>query len=283
MSCYLCGTKEYKKRDGSVRDNSNLEILECISCGLVYLSSKDHIDETFYQDSKMSKELSVQTWLRQTHGDDKRRLELVREMITDKNVLDFGSGIGGFLSLAKEHASYVCGIELDKRVTAHYVDIGVKLVDDIGLLQDDFFDVITAFHVVEHLDDPVVILQQLLTKLKRGGRMIVEVPNSNDALLTLYRSKHFMNFTYWSPHLFLFNGETIKRLFEKINDCKLEFVKYIQRYPLSNHLYWLSQGQPGGHQVWGGLLDSPQLHKEYETSLASLGLTDTVLAQIVKV
>ncbi len=42
-----------KKRDGSVRDNKNLDILECQNCGLVYLSSNEHINEEFYEDSNM--------------------------------------------------------------------------------------------------------------------------------------------------------------------------------------------------------------------------------------
>ena len=41
--CYLCSGTEFHKRPGSVRDNPDLEILECASCGLVCLSSFDHI------------------------------------------------------------------------------------------------------------------------------------------------------------------------------------------------------------------------------------------------
>ncbi len=53
MSCYICGCKEYLERPGSVRDNSELKINECVECGLVFLSSQLHISDEHYKDSGM--------------------------------------------------------------------------------------------------------------------------------------------------------------------------------------------------------------------------------------
>jgi 2-polyprenyl-3-methyl-5-hydroxy-6-metoxy-1,4-benzoquinol methylase len=47
------------------------------------------------------------------------------------------------------------------------------------------YDVSTAFHVIEHLADPVSILSMLSALLQPSGKLIVEVPSANDALLTL--------------------------------------------------------------------------------------------------
>ncbi len=283
MSCYLCGSNSSFKRDGNVRDNPNLDILECSSCGLVYLSTKDHISDDFYKDSGMSADLDIASWLKQTCVDDSRRFEFLKEMIADKKILDFGSGVGGFLMQAKQHASYACGVELEKRLKNHYMENSIDIFNDLDILEDDYFDVVTAFHVIEHLPDPAMILQKLFSKLKVGGKMIIEVPNSNDALLSIYKNKPFANFTYWSPHLFLYNSKTLGMLFKKAGlDVAVKFIKYIQRYPLSNHLYWLSNGKPGGHQEWGNFLDFPSLCKEYEASLASIGATDTLIALLRK-
>lgn len=46
--CYLCGRNEFNKRPGTVRDMSTLDILECESCGLVFLSSFEHIRKDFH-------------------------------------------------------------------------------------------------------------------------------------------------------------------------------------------------------------------------------------------
>ncbi|WP_289686459.1 class I SAM-dependent methyltransferase [Helicobacter rodentium] len=144
------------------------------------------------------------------------------------------------------------------------------------------YDVITAFHVIEHLQDPIEILQQLASLLKENGKMIIEVPNANDALLTIYHNKAFQEFTYWSPHLYLYNTHTLRKLGEKAG-LKVEFVKGIQRYPLSNTLYWLAKGKPAGQKIWGNFLDNKILQESYEASLASVGATDTLIALFSKI
>ena len=53
MSCYLCKSDKFSKRTGSVRDNPDIDILECSDCGLVYLSSLEHIQDGHYEESGM--------------------------------------------------------------------------------------------------------------------------------------------------------------------------------------------------------------------------------------
>jgi 2-polyprenyl-3-methyl-5-hydroxy-6-metoxy-1,4-benzoquinol methylase len=282
MTCYLCGSSDYKKRAGSVRDNDKLEILECNDCGLVFLSSCEHIDENYYEESNMSEDLNVKEWLNETIVDDERRFEFVKEMILNKDIADFGSGAGGFLMRAKELAKSVVGIELDSKIKEHYKQNRITHTADIETIEDDSLDVITAFHVVEHLSQPREILKALVRKLKKGGKLIIEVPNSDDALLSIYKNEAFSNFTYWSPHLFLYNAKTLNLLCKPLH-VNIDFTKYIQRYSLANHLYWLSNDKPGGHQKWGGFIDSPELSRAYEAQLASIGATDTVIAHLTKV
>ena len=134
------------------------------------------------------------------------------------------------------------------------------------------------FHVLEHILDPKAILSELTEMLADGGQIIVEVPNADDALLTLYQCEPFSNFTYWSCHLFLFTAKTLKMLFSQVN-LKVNYIKQIQRYSLSNHLYWLANGKPGGHQKWR-FLNSPELHAAYEKQLTAIGKCDTLLASV---
>ena len=72
--CYLCGGTEFNIRPGSVRDNLELEVFECASCGLVFLSSFDHIKDDFYENSEMHGKdaLDIQAWIRETEWDDER-------------------------------------------------------------------------------------------------------------------------------------------------------------------------------------------------------------------
>jgi ATP-binding cassette, subfamily B, bacterial PglK len=61
---------------------------------------------------------------------------------------------------------------------------------------------------------------------------------------------------------------------------EIKWIKHVQRYPLSNCLYWLAKDKPGGCSHWS-FLNSSQLNSLYEQQLASLGITDTIIAGVV--
>ena len=281
MACYLCGSDRFKFRDGEVRDKKELKVLECLDCSLVYLSDFSHLKDGFYEESNMHSDFDLKRWINETDTDDKRRYNFTKNLITNRDILDFGSGNGGYLKYAKTRAKSVSAIELEKAIEPYYKEQNIKLYRSVELIDKDF-DLITMFHVLEHLSDPKEMLIRLAKSLRDGAKIIVEVPNSEDALLTLYESEPFSKFTYWSCHLFLFNARTLQDLVHQ-SGLKVEFIKHIQRYPLSNHLYWLSKNKAGGHQLWGEFLDSDALSVAYENSLAAMGKTDTLIAQISKV
>jgi 2-polyprenyl-3-methyl-5-hydroxy-6-metoxy-1,4-benzoquinol methylase len=284
--CYLCGCTEFNKRPGSVRDNPNLKILECTSCGLVFLSSFDHIRDDFYKNSEMhDKEVpKVQTWLNDTAQDDNRRFSYLKSVLPNRRLLDFGCGAGGFLLKARDLAETAHGVELETRLSNHYHESGLTVYQNLYDIPDDIrgrkYDIITLFHVLEHIPDPRAILGKLSNMLTDTGQIIVEVPNANDALLTLYQCDSFSNFTYWNCHLFLYTTTTLQMLFNQMN-LKANYIKQIQRYPLANHLYWLANGLPGGHQKWH-FLDSSELHAAYESKLAAISKCDTIISSFTK-
>ena len=285
--CYLCSGTKFKKRLGSVRDRPELEVFECASCGLVFLSSFDHIRDSFYENSGMHGKdaLDIQAWIRETEWDDERRFQYLKSALPNQRLLDFGCGAGGFLLKAQDLAATAHGVELETRLSRHYENRGLTVFQSLSDIPSDIrkkggYDIITMFHVLEHIPDPKSTLVELSEVLANDGQIIMEVPNADDALLTLYQCESFSNFTYWSCHLFLFTAKTLKMLFSQIN-LKVNYIKQIQRYPLSNHLYWLANGKPGGHQKWH-FLNSPELHAAYEKQLASIGACDTILASFSK-
>ena len=278
MACYLCQSTDISQRKGQVRDAPSLRILECARCGLVYLENADHIHDAFYENSGMhgQEPPPIGSWLADTDWDDQRRFEMVKSLLPNKRLLDFGCGAAGFLRKARGLAGAVAGVELERRVREHWAG-EIAIYPDLDAAGDGY-DLVTAFHVVEHLADPVALLRQLASRLRAGGRLIVEVPSSDDALLTLYDSPAFQSFTYWSQHLYLFNAHTLALLAARAG-LRVLAVEQYQRYPLSNHLHWLSQGRPGGHQRWA-FLDSPQLQSAYCEALAAIGRCDTLIAHL---
>jgi SAM-dependent methyltransferase len=257
MKCYLCG-KEARIRHPKCRDR-DIPVWEC-ECGLVFLKNDGSCD---YYTSKPKE------WEKACVEDDERRFLLTRSLITNKTILDFGCGMGGYLRLAKQVASSVQGVEPN---VEGFKDIAVTKELDISRE----YDVITMFHVLEHEKDPVATLNRLGKVLR--GTMIIEVPSADDALLSLYDCDAFKDFTYWSDHRFLFTEATLKEVIKR-SGLALQAIKNVQRYHLSNHLYWLSKGKPGGHNEWM-FLNSPELKNAYEASLASIGKTDTLVAYV---
>ena len=282
MNCYLCHNTEFISRPGEVRDNLNVHVVECKKCGLVTLDDLSHITESHYEEGKMhAYQNTMKEWMQETEIDDLRRFKEFKKNILGNNVLDFGCGNGGFLIKALEFANLAQGVELESRVQEHYKDSSIKIwqsIEDIKEKSNEKFDIITSFHVFEHLIDPIATLQSLTSILKKDGEIIIEVPSSEDALLTLYNCDSFSKFTYWSQHLFLFNQKTIAELVKKSN-LKLNWVKQVQRYGLSNHLFWLSNHLPGGQKKWN-MLNSNLLDELYAKQLASIGKCDTIMASI---
>jgi len=284
--CYLCGGKKLSILKDKVRDSDEISVLECEFCGLIFLSTFEHVNQEFYAKSTMHEDdsafLDPEYWRKELDRDVERRLQYVKLLIQNKTLLDFGCGEGDFLLRASNIAQKVFGIEIEKKLHSHYKKNRLTVFQNIEKFERNKsytkLDVITLFHVLEHLPDPIYWIQRLAEHLKDGGQMLIEVPSANDALLTLYKNEAYAKFTYWSCHLYLFTPVNLSQLAKKAG-LVVNYVKQIQRYPLSNHLHWLSNGEPGGHQKWS-FLNEDILNFAYEQQLASIGQCDTIIASL---
>lgn len=277
--CYLCEGSSFYRRPGTVRDAPSLEIAECASCGLVSILPPDDRGEDFYANSGMheSSPIDMDEWLKSSSNDDRRRADLLNRLTRNQTVLDVGCGAGGFAQNVVSNAKRVVAVEPEARARKFVDRLGIDTVTSIDKLGGERFDIITLFHVIEHLPDPRALLSRLRsTVLMEQGTVVIEVPSSSDALLTIYRCAEFSRFTYWSCHLNLFNSSTLELLSRQAGFSSVA-IHQVQRYPLSNHLYWLREGRPGGHTVWNRI-DTPSLTREYETALAGVGACDTLIA-----
>lgn len=134
-----------------------------------------------------------------------------------------------------------------------------------------------SFHVIEHLPNPLETLDEMKSKVRSGGTILIEVPHARDFLLTTLGCEAFKKFTLWSQHLVLHTKESLKRTLSYVGLSDIEVIG-VQRYPLSNHLYWMSEGRPGGHKTPLSVMDSAALFDAYQGSLARMDATDTLVA-----
>lgn len=285
MKCKICGGDTQIIHIGT-RDRSDINVHECNSCHTKQLSEFDKNDyENGFMNgmSSMTSEEIVQR-LASCEADDFRRAAYMKAFINNKTVLDFGCGFGGFLKCISEfdnvNPKYISGVELSTD-EFHYVNShGIHCTKTIEEQKNDF-DYITLFHVFEHLDNPLEWLNILSNHINDDGRIIIEVPNSNDALLSRYNCEKFADFTYWSAHLFLYSVEGFKALVSQTDKVVIDKIEQVQRYPLANHLYWLSQGKPGGQAMWSCLTNNT-VDGEYKKLLEDNFECDTLLFTLKK-
>ncbi|HSA05586.1 MAG TPA: class I SAM-dependent methyltransferase [Candidatus Gastranaerophilales bacterium] len=282
MSCYLCCNSSLSLIKDRVRDRTDLNVLKCNNCGLVFLDKKDHINESFYEQGGMGKSVNLGNIVNVTDKTDtEKRFNLHNNLFINKRILDFGCGKGSLLKKIKEAniAAELYALEPNKNCqTALKNDFHVY--SGIEEIPDESLDIITLFHVFEHIKDPLQVLNRLYPKLAEEGKIIIEVPSSNDVLLHLYDCKPFSDFTYWSCHLYLFNQANLRTLLEKTS-FKIDSIRQYQRYTLANHLHWLAKGKPAGHIEWD-FLDSEELQIQYEKKLAEIEQCDSLIAILEK-
>jgi SAM-dependent methyltransferase len=148
----------------------------------------------------------------------------------------------------------------------------IVVSDNLNNLNEKY-DIITMFHVLEHIPYQVKTLKELKKKLTKNGKIIIEVPSAEDFLLKL---KEFKKFTFWSEHLILHTENSLRKILE-VSGFKKINIKYYQRYNFSNHLGWFIKRMPGGHNSYKNISDA-KINKEYSDYLIRRKSTDTLIA-----
>ena len=208
--------------------------------------------------------------------DDSRRVDQFKKYLKNKNILDFGCGWGGFLKNIKNYKS-LNGVELREECINH-IQNKIKTIN-ISNNINSFelkFDIITMFHVLEHIPHQVETLKVLKSKLKKNGKIIIEVPHAEDFLILQDELKEFKNFTFWSEHLILHTYKSLKSILSKSGFKNIN-IQYYQRYNFSNHLGWFLKRKPGGHNFYKEII-SNRLNSSYCENLKKIGQTDTLIA-----
>ncbi len=263
-----------------VRDNEGIIVMQCPASGVLYLSNASHVDNAYYNEKEGVSywgDKNRQTLLQETYEDDSRRFSQFKEVLSGKKYLDVGTGLGGMMDLAKKDVAAIAGIELQNEIREELVSLGYKMYESSASIpQNESFDVVSLFHVFEHMLDPLKELKNLSNNIVQGGKIIIEVPHAKDALISIYNLDSFKKFTFWSEHLILHTRNSLNVFLSKAGFCNIS-IKGYQRYPLANHLWWLLKGEPGGQKKLSQLR-SEELDEAYLNLLDKLDATDTLIA-----
>lgn len=165
----------------------------------------------------------------------KRKLTLVNSLVTDsKKILDIGCGTGDFLSICKNNSWTTIGVEPNKKARniSQTKNLVIKeKIDDIIQLNEKF-DVITLWHVLEHVPNLTEYIQQLQNLLKDDGTLLIAVPNFKS-----YDAEYYK--VHWAAydvprHIWHFSKISIQKIFASYN------MKLIKTIPMKFDSFYVS-------------------------------------------
>ncbi len=233
LSCDICGSNRYhtllQTQDFIYKVPGTFNIVKCDFCGLLYLNPRPNqqsivkLYEQYYDSGVSEKEKPslMKTLIRKNLI--MRRFwhyitgEYISEMLIKAKgkVLDIGCGCGDLLEDLHRCGCEVYGIEINPNAVAVCQQKGFNVFSgnlEEARFQEDFFDTIIMWHVIEHLPSPKKTLLEIRRILKPYGKVFIYCPNVESYLFNLF-SKH------WSGlqipfHFYHFTGMTIRKLVE---------------------------------------------------------------------
>mgnify|MGYP006397570463 CR=1 FL=1 len=237
-----------------VRGDPECPVYRCTYCGLAFIEPPcDDVREYYRSEYRRHHDLDPGTRL---PIEERLALEQefswrsAKEFMTTvpegASVLEVGCSTGGFLSHLQANNRYdLYGAEWDSE-SADYVRRVGELPCEEGDITEIYpgktFTAIVANQVLEHQPDPEKFLQDLKSRLIGGGYLFLELPNANDALLSMYESEAYAEFWYRRPHITYWEAETLGQLLAVLGfEAR---IRGFQRYGLANHVNWLINGEP---------------------------------------
>lgn len=163
----------------------------------------------------------------------KNKLNLINNLQLNKgSLLDIGAGTGDFLSVANTNGWKTTGIEPSEKAKSIAIKKGVSFAENSSILENNSFDVITMWHVLEHVPNIENQIKELKRLLKPNGTILIAVPNFNS-----FDAKHYG--VFWAAfdvprHLWHFSKTAIQKLFEK------EEMKLVEVLPMKFDAFYVS-------------------------------------------
>lgn len=241
MSCIICQHDQFKNL--IIRNPLNKSEIYtykvCLNCGLGELELAAHDMSKHYDaeyDEYEKEATGIITAVAKMFFLD--RYEYVKRfsnLNTIKKVLDIGSGKGKYLSnfLNDSNISLVgidvneSAIELSKE---KYPNIKFVYSNDLtDIEQFGKYDLVSMWHVLEHIDNPVEYLKQVNRLLTNKGDFYVEVPNINSMNLKIFGSRY--QWISLPEHLYFYSEKSLKMLLEKTG-FEIRNVYYPKMFPL---------------------------------------------------
>lgn len=203
-------------------------LIKCDKCGLIFTNPRpdqQNIGKYYADESYISHTNKANTPLNLAYKFVRtitlnQKLTLIKKYTKAQSLLDFGCGSGVFLDFMKTKHYQIEGLEThtDTALNAEQLT-KATIYQHLSNIQKDKYDIITAWHVIEHVHELKLTLNTLRKALKKDGYLFIAVPNhlSHDA--THYKENWA---AYDVPkHLYHFDKASFKTL---AKNCKLQVI-----------------------------------------------------------
>ena len=263
INCPLCGKKKAKlhlshKTKSPSGENTIFNLFKCSICDLLFIYPRpsDEVLRTYYLGSYYSYEARINSV---SFGDSPlsryvlhryygyKHIEIknvtiwhkflafflktlffnIPPYIKDGKVLDIGCGSGNYLYKLNKIGWQIYGLDIDKDACNFAMDsVGVEVycgnIFDANY-PDNFFNVVTMWHTLEHVSDPLSVLNECKRIIKNNGWLFIGVPNTDSLEFSLLKEK-WMHLDI-PRHLFDFQPKNLKILLEKAG-FEIRKIKY---------------------------------------------------------
>lgn len=218
IACQLCGAN----RARLVTTQNAYRVVRCERCSFVYVNPRPD-EETLarlylkYLPDKMADPLAWDSYMRDIFS--KAADVIARHKPKGGRLIDIGCGYGFFLAEMKRRGGWrLQGMDVSSTAVTYAAGQGFDVTQatlETAKLEDNAFDAVTMFYVLEHVTDPAGVLAEVRRILKPGGLLMLRVPHTTPIVefLNLFGVK---NNLYDPPfHLSDFSTATIRRFLEQ--------------------------------------------------------------------
>lgn len=227
--CPVCGVSNIKISD-EITDHfltgETFQLTRCNNCGFLFTNPRPkktdlaryYQSEDYFSHSKKKKGLISFLYDSVKKYALYQKFRLISKYKKRGSILDVGCATGEFLHHFKNRGWKTLGIEPAEQPRKFAIDnysLKVKSEESITVLKDESFDVITMWHVLEHVPELNQRMKEIRRLLKPDGLLLIALPN-----YLSWDGQHYKNFWagYDVPrHLYHFTPDTISLLLEKFH------------------------------------------------------------------
>ena len=218
-SCDICGAAD----PNTVLESAQLDgpLVQCRICGFRYVGSR-RSRLTFGSGGGDAAEVAsrvqaANSGIRNLRLEEEHRLgilnarwrlDLIRKFRTSGKLLEVGCARGDFLSVARDSFD-VFGVEPNPSLADDAEKVAPIYRDVIETLPWREFDVITSFHVIEHVDSPKRFVAAMADRLKPGGLLVLETPDIDSLPFRLMKTRWRQ---FIPEHYFFFDASSMTKL-----------------------------------------------------------------------